>query len=65
MQVSEVTTTVAVIRLSPGEVLALRNLTEHAGTVPFEFRGPAAIFEELSLTFSRLAEQMSAVDGTH
>ena len=64
MDVSEVMANAAVIRLSRGEVLALRNLTEHATAVPFEFRGPAAIFEELFLTFDRLAEEMTAVDGT-
>jgi hypothetical protein len=65
MDVSDVSSNVAAINLSRNEVLALRNLTAHASTVPFEFRGPAAIFEELARTFDRLAKQIIAEDGTH
>lgn len=48
----------AEVRLTRAEVLAIRNITERAGMVPFELRGPQEIFQRLASEFGALAESM-------
>jgi len=54
MEISSVGDGFAEVRLTRAEVLALRNITEHAEMVPFEVRGPHEIFERLASQFGAL-----------
>jgi hypothetical protein len=52
------------VRLTRGEVLAIRNIAERADMVPFELRGPGQMFERLASQFGELAESMTSPSWT-
>ena len=58
MEIASVSSGSAVVEFSRGEVLALRNLLVYAPHVPFEIKGPVAIFERLLADFEALSEDM-------
>ena len=59
MEISSVGDGFADVRLARAEVLAIRNISERAGMVPFELRGPHEIFERLASHFGALAESLA------
>ncbi|MEU0312804.1 hypothetical protein [Nocardioides sp. NPDC006273] len=58
MDISSVGSEGADVRLTRGEVLAIRNIAERADMVPLELRGPGQMFERLATQFGDLAESM-------
>jgi hypothetical protein len=60
MDVTSATADSATVAFTRAEVLAIRNLVEHAGRLPLELRGPVAIFDELFAAFDDLGYQMTA-----
>ncbi len=58
MEIQSVDNDFAEVRLARAEVLAIRNITERAGVVPIELRGPQEIFQRLASQFGALAESI-------
>lgn len=58
MEISSADSEGADVRLTRGEVLAIRNIARRADLVPLELRGPGQMLERLATQFGDLAESM-------